>query len=82
MRQEQMGSNLTIGPQTGYVFKMKSENEPIINTTAYRRLLDYPCGCRHCRELKAEPIARRTSALAAIDVYDMPDDVLTSDYFH
>ena len=82
MRQEQLGPNLIIGPQTAYLFKMHPENEGIINTTAYRPLLDFPCGCRHCRELKAEPIVRRTSALAAIDVYDMPDDVITSDYFH
>lgn len=82
MRQEQVGSNVISGPQAAYVFKIRFEKEPIINTTAYQRLLDYPCGCRHCRQLKADPAARATSALAAIDVYDMPDDVLISDYFH
>ena len=82
MRQEKLGANVIIGPQTAYIFKMQSADEGIINTTAYRPLLDFPCGCRHCREPKSEPIVRRTSALAAIDVYDMPDDVVTSDYFH
>lgn len=82
MRQEQLGANIIIGPQTAYVFKVRSESEPIINTAAYRRLLDYPCGCRHCREPKAEPPARAASPLAAIDVYDVPDEVITSDYFH
>ena len=84
MQQEQFHASIFMGKQAGSIFQASGEREVILNLTSYRRGLDYPCGCRHCRDLKAAPRARANSTLAAIDVYDLPDDTdfNDDDYFH
>ena len=84
MQQEQFHTSIFMGKQAGNVFQTSDEQDVILNLASYRRGLDYPCGCRHCRELKAAPRARANSTLAAIDVYDLPDDITIehADYFH
>jgi hypothetical protein len=80
--QQQLNSSVIIGQQTNSIFNLP--NEVVVRVTTYKRGLDYPCGCRHCRELKSVPVRPATSALAAIDVYDAPDGVgiEKADYFH
>ena len=48
------------------------------------RRTDYPCGCRYCRDLARAAREPKSSPLAAIDVYDLPDGAGDgpSDYFH
>ena len=86
MQQEQMGGTLTMtGPRRTTIFDVPCETEVIVKMSGRSiRRGDYPCGCRCCREAAAANIARRSSSLAAIDVYDVPDeiDAAAQDYFH
>ena len=73
------------GQLNGSIFNIPYESEVIIKMTGYKsaRQLDYPCGCRHCQDLKAASRGM-VSSIANIDVFDMPDDidVESADYFH
>ena len=79
--QQQKTESLLIGErQLGSVFN--APRELVVQVKAFKRGLDYPCGCRHCRELRA-PSRPAVSPLAAIDVYDVPGAIeVASDYFH
>ena len=62
------------------------ETEVIVKLSASGMIRrgDYPCGCRRCREAAAALATPRTSSLATIDVYDLPDGIAgdSASYFH
>ena len=60
-----------------------TSREMIVKVKAFKRGLDYPCGCRHCLELRVSSSPLPANSLAAIDVYDVPDAIeVAPDYFH
>jgi hypothetical protein len=81
MQQLQLGS---VTDQQARIFNLARENEVVVKIASYKRGLDYPCGCRHCRGPNMSPGPRTKTALAAIDVYDIPAgvDFKPADYFH
>ena len=45
---------------------------------------EYPCACRLCRDLARASERHDVSPIAAIDVFDLPDEVdgTVTNYFH
>jgi len=84
MQQKELVSRVINRQATSSKLKVAGERTVFAGISSYRPGLDYPCGCRHCRQMKTTPGARETSALAAVDVYDLPDgiDPAAADYFH
>jgi hypothetical protein len=80
MQQEQPGLSAVIGQQMNRTSQLPSE----LILKDFRRGLDYPCGCHHCRQRNTAKNSRARSLLAAIDVYDLPEaiEAETSEYFH
>ena len=76
MQLEQVGGTVTIGANENAAARMIFGHKP-------SRRCDYPCECRFCRESENAP-KRPINLLAAIDVYDIPDEieVEASEYFH
>jgi hypothetical protein len=84
MQTEQVGASIMAGGLRSSVLDSPGENETIIDTTSYKRGLDYPCGCRHCRELKSPANRAASESTVRIDVYELPDSVEgeSTNYFH
>jgi hypothetical protein len=62
------------------------ETEVIIKMSPARSIRRgaYRCGCHYCKDLARAAREPKTSPLAAIDIYDLPDGAIdsASDYFH
>lgn len=84
MQTEQVDASVRFAGLTSTVLNSPRDREMIIDTAAYKRGLDYPCGCRHCRELKTTTHRPAGKSIARIDVYELPDGVEggAPDYFH
>jgi len=88
MQVEPMGGSFTIAEQRQQTIigRVPCETEVVVSlsNSGRARRGDYPCDCRSCREAAAAHATRRISALAAIDVYDLPDEAGSdsASYFH
>ena len=88
MQVEPVGDSLTIAGQRQQTIigRVPCETEVIVSLSngGMARRGDYPCDCRGCREAAAAHATRRPNSLAAIDVYDLPDEVWidSASYFH
>ncbi len=88
MQVEPMGGSITIPGlrQQTSICDVPCETEVIVKLSSRGMIRrgDYPCGCRRCREATAAVKTQRTSSLATIDVYDLPDGVEgdSAQYFH
>lgn len=83
-----MGGNLIMKMpgETANVSGVTCVTDVIIKMSPGRSIwrADYPCGCRYCKRLARADRETKTSPLAAIDVYDLPDEAgdSASAYFH
>ena len=83
-----MGGNLIMkaSAETASVSGATCATEVIIKMSPARSIPRgaYPCGCRYCKDLARAASGPKTSPLAAIDLYDLPDGAFDSaaDYFH
>lgn len=86
MQVQPMGGNVTLpgSPRTN-IFDVPCASQVMVKLSSRgMRRGDYPCGCRLCREAAVVAQIRPGNQLAAIDVYDLPDDDgdESAEYFH